>query len=240
MRVKRTLIVVLSLAFLCALIYFGVKIYNSPSTSQVLANSHYIYSENFDKVDSAFFKKDELKNIVLQYVIKSSYRNNIRVFKVKNSGILYLFNIDLDTNLPMDQFIQFQQKISEISTFHPYLNFSIDNTYDFEIIGEKVPKVKKVICCLTGNQKLLQKKVYTKNFISYYLPVSTFSVRYAKKSPVDIFFGGNQTIYGSETYPLMISFYKRLRKLYILILIPDKNEMNLDGGIFGKIINYSG
>jgi hypothetical protein len=35
----------------------------------------------------------------------------------------------------------------------------------------------------------------------------------------------------------MISFYKIHKSLYVLILIPDKNEMNLDGDLFGKIMN---
>ena len=83
----------------------------------------------------------------------------------------------------------------------------------------------------------MQRNVYSKNFISYYLPVNSFSLRYSEKEPIDIFFGGNETLIGRETYPLMISFYKIHKSLYVLLLIPDNTEMNLDGALLGKIMN---
>jgi len=238
MKTKNFVIVVIVGILLVAITIFIIKIYNSPSTGQVLSNSQYIYSSNFDREDSILFNKDELKNLVPQFVIKSNFRNDIKCLKLKNVGTLYYTNIDIDTSLPMDKFIWFNEKISKISTFHPYFNFSKDNGYDFEISGEKVSKVNKVIFCLTGNGKLLQKNIYNKNFVSYYLPVSSFSIRYSEKSYNDIFFGGKQTLSGRSTFPLMISFYKIHKSLYFFILIPNENEMSIEGDTFGKLINY--
>jgi len=36
---------------------------------------------------------------------------------------------------------------------------------------------------------------------------------------------------------LMISFYKMHKSLYVLIFIPNKNDMNLEGDLLGKIMN---
>ena len=120
---------------------------------------------------------------------------------------------------------------------HTYHDYSRGGVFDFEILGEKITKVNKIIFSLTGDGKLIQRNVYNKNFVSYYLPVSTFSLKYGEDAPTDIFFGGNETLLGRGTYPLMISFYKIHKSLYVLILIPDKNEMNLEGDLFGKIMN---
>jgi hypothetical protein len=91
---------------------------------------------------------------------------------------------------------------------------------------------------LTGDRSQIKKIIYNKNFVSYYLPVSTFSLRYGEDAPTDIFFGGKETLTGGRnTYPLMISFYKIHKFLYVLILIPDINELNLEDDLFGKIMN---
>jgi hypothetical protein len=120
---------------------------------------------------------------------------------------------------------------------HTYDHFSDDNKYDLFILGENIPKVDTVIFSLTGDGEQIQKNVYNKNFVSYYLPVSTFSLRYGENAPTDIFFGGKETLIGRQQYPLMISFYKKQKSLYVLIFIPNKNKMDLEGDLIGKIMN---
>ena len=141
----------------------------------------------------------------------------------------------------MDQFIWFRDKGTSTTTMHTYhvLNGN-GNGNEFKLRGEKVNKVDTIIFSLTGDGSKIQRNVYNKNFVSYYLPVSSFSLRYGEDAPTDIFFGGKEIIFGGrKEYPLMLSFYKIHKSLYVIVLIPNINKMNLKGDLLGKIINYN-
>lgn len=237
-KIKATRIILITL-FLLVISVFLIKIflkgYNINLNSQL--NTTNCANQSFDKTDSILFKKEELKNIKSNFVLKSTYRNDIKSFSYSKHNAIYYTKIDLLSDIPMDQFIWFREKSTSTTVMHTYNVFSSNGEYDFNILGEKTHIVNKVIFSLIGNGKLLQRNVYNKNFVSYYLPVNSFSLRYGEKEPIDIFFGGNETLLGRETYPLMISFYKIHKSLYVLILISDKNEINLEGDLFGKIMN---
>ncbi len=202
-----------------------------------MSNSEYYYNLKFNKEDSILFKTSGLKMLKSDLTLRSNYRNDIKCFYYNNQGKLYITKIDLKYDIPMDKFIWFRELPTTETNMHSYDKFS-GRDFDFKIIGEKIPMVSKIIFSLTGNGNKIQRNVFNKNFVSYYLPVSTFSIRYGENSPTDIFFGGKETLSGGRnTYPLMISFYKIKKTLYVMILIPTKNEMNLEGDLFGKIMN---
>jgi len=200
-------------------------------------NSKYYYNEKFDKEDSILFKNIELKKMKSVFEIKSSFRKDIKCFNYNNLGKLHFTKIDLAKDIPMDQFIWFRERPTSTTTMHSYFDLN-RSVFDFMIREEKVGTVSKLIFSMTGKGNQLHRKVYNKNFVSYYLPVSTFSLRYGEDAPTDIFFGGKEALFGGRnTYPLMISFYKIHKSLYVLILVPDKNDMNLEDDLFGKIMN---
>ena len=175
-----------------------------------MLNSEYCYHEKFNLEDSTLFNSFGLKKMNLIFVLKSNFRNPIKCYDYNNQGKLFLINIDLINNIPMDKFIWFREVPSYESTMHTYCDFSSGNKFDFLILGEKIGKVSKIIFSLTGDGAQIHKNVFNKNFVSYYLPVSTFSLRYDENAPTDIFFGGKETLFGGRnTYPLMISFYKK-------------------------------
>jgi len=171
------------------------------------------------------------------FVIKSTFRNSIKCFNYKNQGKLHFTKIDLVRDIPMDQFIWFREKHTSTTTMHTYFDLN-RNAFEFMIRGEKVDSVSKIIFSLIGNGNQIQRNVFNKNFVSYYLPVCNFSLRYGENFPTDIFFGGKEVLFGRRNmYPLMISFYKMHKSLYVLIFIPNKNDMNLEGDLLGKIMN---
>ena len=237
MKSKKTIILlILSIAGVCFII---PRIITADKLNEnSMLNSEYCYHEKFNMEDSTLFNNLGLKKMNLIFVLKSNYRNPIKCYDYNNQGKLFLTKIDLINNIPMDKFIWFREVFSYESTMHSYCDFSSGNKFDFSILGEKIAKVNKIIFSLTGDGTQIQKNVFNKNFVSYYLPVSTFSLRYGENAPTDIFFGGKETLFGGrDTYPLMISFYKKKKYLYILILIPNENEMNLEGDLLGKIMN---
>jgi hypothetical protein len=233
---KIVLLLILSIAGVCFIV---PRIITADKLNEEsMLNSEYCYNEKFNMEDSALFNSFGLKKMNLILVLKSNYRNPIKCYDYNNQGKLYLTKIDLTSDIPIDKFILFREVPSSETNMHSYSNFSLGNQFDFLILGEKTAKVNKVIFSLTGDGMLIHKNVFNKNFVSYYLPVSTFSLRYDENAPTDIFFGGKETLFGGrDTYPLMISFYKKKNSLYVLILIPNKNEMNLKGDLLGKIMN---
>ena len=203
-----------------------------------MKNRQYCYNEKLNLEDSILFKTQQINKLKLYLVLKSSFRNDIRCYNYDNLGKLHLLKIDLASDIPLDKLISFRGVTTSETTMHTYSKFSAGGKYDFLILGEKTPTVDRVIFNLTGDNNQIKKKVYNKNFIGYYLPVSTFSLRYGEEAPNDVFFGGKETFLGMrETYPVMISFYKRHKSLFVIILVPTENNMNLDENLVGKIMN---
>lgn len=203
-------------------------------------NSHFTYNQKFDKEDSTLFNSIALGIMKSRFILESNYRNPLKAFDYDSLGILYYTKINLENDLPMDQVIMFQEKSSTTPTMHQY--YELDgNRNEFSVLCEKTPnKIDKIIFSLNEKWKLEQRNVYNANFISYYLPVSSFSVRYCEEAPIDIFFGGFESINNTRVaYPLMFSFYKIQKSLYVFILIPQRAFINIESDLFEKIINFT-
>jgi len=236
---KRTTKIRIILAFI---LFLGFSSFVSRCIKTAISNQHsfdsiYLYKGKFDKEDSLLFKAKELKSMKITEVIKSNYRNEIRSFEYRNKYKITFIKIDLNKDIPLKQLIKYRDKYSSETTMHPYHVMS-SATYDFSIIAEKINKVDNIIFSLYGNAKDIQTDIYNKNFISYYLLTKDLSIRYGEDAPVDIFFGGKETFLSiRKKYPLMISFYKIHKSLYILFLIPKEDELNKERNLFKKIMN---
>jgi len=234
MRIKKIIIIIFTIVVLY-LLYFIILA--NVSNNKALSGTKNYVNIKIDKEDSLVFKKTELVNLKPVYVMKHNFRNDIKCFKYKTHYQLYITKLEMSKDISLHQLITLKEKSSKQSSMHSYEVISSGGLYDFLFLGEKTDMIDKIIFNLDGNIKQLRKHIFNKNFVSYYLPVSSFSLRYYEDSPIDIFFGCKETLLGRETYSIMISFYKIHKSLYVLILIPDKNEMNLDGDLFGKIMN---
>lgn len=236
MKSKGSILVKLILIGSIIFIFYRLRIGGIMNRNS-LENSHFAYNQKFDKEDSTLFNDVALNKMKSKFVLESNYRNSIKSFDYDSLGILYYTKIDLENNLPMDQFIMFQEKSTTTSTMHPYHKLN-GNKNEFYVLGEKVPIIDKIIFCLTGDGSQIHRNVYNQNFTSYYLPVKTFSLRYGEEAPIDIFFGGKEICANTRVaYPLMFSFYKVQKSLYVLILIPTDPVMNLEGDLLKKMMN---
>jgi hypothetical protein len=203
------------------------------------ANKQYLHDAKINSDDSILFKSNELKYLNPNLVINSTYRNEIRCFNYRSICDIYYTKIDLSKDILMNQFIRFRERFTNITTMHVYDDLSKNSVYDFKILGEKVAVVDSVIFSFTGDGNKLKRFCYNKNFISYYLPVSSFSLRYGTDAPTDIYFGTPTEIFGffRREYPLMFAFYKRHKSLYVVLVISDKGTMHLDADFLETIMN---
>jgi hypothetical protein len=210
----------------------------SKDISDSFAYSKYLYDAKLNSDDSILFKSNELKYLNPNLVIKSTFRNEIRCFNYRSICDIYYTKIDLSKDVPMEQFIRFREVFTDVTTMHLYDNLSKESVYDFKILAEKVAVVDSVIFSLTGDGKKIKRICYNKNFITYYLPVSSFSLRYGTDAPTDIYFG-TPTLFGffRHEYPLMFAFYKRHKSFYVVLVISDKGTMHLDADFLGTIMN---
>lgn len=192
-------------------------------------SSNVSYNQGFTEEDSAIFRKtalDHMKNIFIE---TSNYRNNVTCHYFKKQARILYTRIDIKNEIPMEQLILIREKTTSQSDMHTYSVFDSDE-YDLRILGEKTPKkIDRLIFSLSGNPEKLQKKVFSKDFVAYYSSVSTFSLKYGEECPVDIYFGTDESLFGTKsTYPLIISFYKKGQSLYEILLIPEKNNVIFD------------
>jgi len=200
-------------------------------------NSQYLYHQKFDKEDSILFKTNELKNLKSAFEIKSNFRNDIKCFNDRNNNIITYTKIDLIKDEPLIKLIKFRNESTSSTTMHPY-HVMASKSNEFLILSEKNNKVDSLILSFKGENKKLQKKIQNENFISYYLPATTVSLKYGEDKVTDIFFGGKEGFLGiRKMYPFIISFYKIQKSIYLMILIPNKDDANLDPDFFEKIMN---
>lgn len=200
-------------------------------------NGNWLYTENFDKEDSTLFKKTALIKIKPIRVYKSNYRNDIKCFDYADLGKLLLVKIDLLNDSPLSRLIEFRKAASDETTMHTYSKIIGGDGFECYMLEEKITKVDKVIFNFSGDKKQLQKKIFNRNFCSFYLSASSLSIRYGADAPTDIFFGGKEHLLGRNSYPVMVSFYKKQKSLYILFLIPKSNQTNLNVNLIGDIMN---
>lgn len=233
MKSKKISIIILAIGCVF-LVYKCIRAARFPPDT--LTNSQYYYNIKFDKEDSLLFKKIALGKLEYRFLKKSTYRNDIKCFDYNNQGTLVITKIDLLKNIPIDSLLQCTKALTSVTTMHTYADLD-GKGFEFSIIEEKVNKINNVIFSYTGKDDQLQKHVFNKNFVSYYLPVYTLSLKYGEGAPTDIFFGGKEIMFGRKAYPLMISFYKRYNALYVIMLFPLKNEMNFNGDLLGTIMN---
>jgi len=207
------------------------------SSYQHSFDSIYLYKGKFDKEDSLLFKIKELKNIKITQVIESNYRYDIKSFNDRNNNIITYTKIDLIKDEPLIKLIKFRNESTSSTTMHPY-HVMASKSNEFLILSEKNNKVDSLILSFKGENKKLQKKIQNENFISYYLPATTVSLKYGEDKVTDIFFGGKEGFLGiRKMYPFIISFYKIQKSIYLMILIPNKDDANLDPDFFEKIMN---
>jgi len=205
--------------------------------SESMLNAQCQVSQKIDKEDSVLFKTHELKNLRPVYKVNGNGRNLFKCFNYRDLGKLYYKKIILRNDRVLNSLLKYREVDSYESSVQTFKHLN-STEFNFRIRGEKVGQVDEVIFSLMGENKKLQKNIFNKNFVSYYLPVSTFSLRYGEDAPTDIFFGGKEALFALRIkYPLMISFYKKQKSLYVMMLIPKENKMNLDGALFGKIMN---
>jgi len=209
----------------------------SKDAAYSMANSKYLYDAKLNSDDSILFKSDELKYLKPNLVIKSTYRNEIRCFNYRSIGDIYYTKIDLSKDIPLEQFVRFREEFTDVTTMHLYDNLSKESVFDFNIRGEKVAIVDSVILSLTGDVKQIKRICYNQNFISYYLPVSSFSLRYGQDAPTDMYFGTPSILFWRGEYPLMFAFYKRNKSFYVVLVIPINKGMQLETDFLGTIMN---
>lgn len=199
-----------------------------------------ISEKNLDKEDSLLIRKSMLDKVSVENVLKTKTRNPIKYYKYKELYNLYLTRIDINNNSTMDKFVLFNEEITSPNSFIPYWNLQSNKFYNVKFRDEKVDMVSKIIFSMAGKGKELKKVVYNENFVSYCLPLYTFSLQYeTKNNPIDVYIGARKSdILNKKGGPFIISFYKKEKHIYLILLTPINEETKLDEKILGEFIEY--
>jgi len=230
-------LIILSLVIYNILDIVGKNRIAGKINKESMKSSNVSYNQGFTEGDSAIFRNSALGHMKNFFIETSNYRNNVTCHYFKKQARILYTRIDLKNEIPLDQLILIREKTTSQSDMHTYSVFDSDG-YDLRIRGEKtLKKVDSLIFCLSGNPDKLQKTVFSKNFVAFYSPVSTFSLRYGEEYPVDIYFGADESFFGTKsTYPLIISFYRKGKSLYEILIIPEENNIIFDVHLLKEIL----
>lgn len=230
----KKLIIITIIVLIGMLVFYTIKDVNDTS-------SKFNFDEkNLDSEDSLIIKKEIFKDIEVKKNAKSSLRNTIKFYRYKKLYNLYITKINLQKDVSMDNIIHFNEEITSISSLVTYMNLQSNSYYKIKFRAEKVEPVSKIIFSMAGNGEKLKRVVYNKDFISYCLPLYTFSLQYEDKSnPIDIFVGTDTPrMITKQGVPFIVSFYKKEKSIYLFLLTPIDKDTELDENILKEFINF--
>lgn len=196
--------------------------------------------KNFDKEDSLIFKKEILNKIKVETVIKSKKRNPLKFYKYDNKYNFYVTKIDLKNDIALDEIISFNNELSSQDSFVSYLRLPSKKSYDIKFKEETSSPVSKIIFSVSGDEKQLKKVVHNEDFISYCIPLTTMSLQYeSKNNPIDVFvFANGSNLLFRKKIPFVVSFCKKEKSIYLLLMTPIKKETKMNPNVFEEIIVY--
>lgn len=199
-----------------------------------------ISEKNLDKDDSLILRKEILNKIKVETVIKSKKRNDLKFYKYNNKYNFYVTKIDLKNDIALDEIIRFNNKSTSQDVIVSHWQLQSNKYYNIQFREENSSPVSKIIFSLSGDQKKLKKIVHTKDFISYSLPLTTMSLQYENiNNPTDVFVeaSGSNLLFKKKV-PFVVSFYKKEKSIYLLLMTPIEKETKMNQNIFEEIIEY--
>lgn len=136
--------------------------------------------------------------------------------------------------------ISFENELTSQDSFVPYLILPSSKSYSVKFRDEKSAPISKLFVSLSGNHEQLKKIVHNEYFISYSLPLTTFSLQYENKNnPIDVFvFANGSNLLFRKKVPFVVSFYKKEKSVYFLLMTPIDNETKMNQNVFEEIIEY--
>ncbi len=196
--------------------------------------------KNFDKEDSLILKKEILNKIKVETVIKSKKRNILKFYKYDNKYNFYVTKIDLKNDIALDEIISFNNELSSQDSFVSYLRLTSKKSYDIMFKEETSSPVSKIIFSVSGDEKQLKKVVHNEDFVSYSVPLTTMSLQYeSKNNPIDVFvFANGSNLLFRKKIPFVVSFYKKEKSIYLLLMTPIEKETKMNASVLEGIINY--
>lgn len=199
------------------------------------------FTENkFDKDDSNIIKKNMLEKFKVINVAKSKLRNTFKHYEYDNKYDFYLTKIDIKEDVEMDKLVLFNEEITSISSFVTYINIHSIKLFEVSFRAGKVDTASKIIFSMAGDGKKLKRIAYSRDFISYSLPLYTFSLQYeSKNNPIDVHVGVQSSrIHSKKGVPFIVSFYKKEKSIYLILMTPINEETKMNESVLGEFINY--
>lgn len=197
----------------------------------------------FGPTDSMLFRESALKDLASICMTTSDTRYDLKELKYKEDILLFYTPIVLDRDMALDEVLVFQvlktPRASTPSSFFEPFSLRISKT--------QPRHVDSIVCNYTGEVDLLKETRYSDDFISYYMPIKTFAVRYGINKPVDMSLHSNSMdlLCRFRPIPFTFAFLKKGRTVYFIALTvnvflseyEEKYRKEMDG-LPGKIIHW--
>ena len=169
-------------------------------------------------------------------VNNSKERSSIPIILFDSKYHILMYKIDLSNECSIQNLFKIQNKRSDFSLGHVYLNTTKDLIYQFNYKAEKVKAVNQIILTLSGDS-LLQ-SVKNDSILNFHLECKNLSIKYEENDPIDIMISGNKNIFGiTKTFPADFLFLKRRKNIYIFIMTPIDIKSKIPTGLLYNVVN---
>jgi hypothetical protein len=214
------------------LIYIVINSFNRLSKSSIedLPSSYTISSE-----DSSLIARQYWPELHADEIYNSKVRTPVSFLSFGNNYEIIIYRIDLEKDKTLDDLILFENKSVATTDRYTYTTIKHNNFFNLSYLTGPVKPVDKIFLTLSGDSI----RTITKNdsLISYHLLCRNFSIRYAGDAPKDIFFVGVEGLLAiTKVVPLNISFLKRGKAVYLLLMAPHSSKKSVPADLLDKII----
>lgn len=231
-NLRRRKIIVYSLlgAFILFIIIIAIGL---ARTTIKAMNQRLPFTYRLRPEDSLLFNEGNRRKLAVVEVQNSTVRQPVSLITYAGDYSLIVYPVDaMLSGFDKSSFIV-EEESNETSNGMAYAVVD-NNAFKFKYAVREIGAVSRVYLTLHGDA--VQQVMQNDSMICYGLRCQDLSVRYGKNEPVDLFVKADK--YFSAGVPLSILFYRKSRRLYVLLLSPNKGK-SIDPRLLPSLISGS-
>lgn len=213
-RVKRRLLIILSITFFIVLIlvFIGIKIKNGFAALNESRKEELPMTYQMSKEDSLLFRNEFLSEIKVTGIRNSKTRPSVAQLSYQNKYLIFIFLIDTTGQFSVKDSLRTIKRNVDRTTGIAYNIF--DESY-FRLQYKSGTLPYTAIGHFTFSGGSISEIEKNDSVCAYNLTCKNFSFRYKTKDPIDIFLETKQMGVKSS---LSVTFKKNQNKTYLLIM----------------------
>jgi hypothetical protein len=222
---------------LCAgalVLFLTIKIINGFKDIQDSFSNDLPFTNSLPTEDSSIISKGYWNRIKVDKIINFKQRDPISVLLFDEKYYLIINKINLEKEKSLQTILHKTIEDVDRTTGEVYSILDLDNSYQFQYRSSAIKPVSQIFLTLSGDSL---NSVWSDSIVSIHLIAADLSIRYADKSPIDIYVTGKELPLGfkiKRSVDLLV--LKRGLQIYFLLMKPINSESKIAPELLYRIV----